>query len=298
MSFFNYELIFIAYFIDFYFCEFNKYKYFVHPIVIIGFIISFLEKYFYKDSIFRGFILSLIVLIVVYFCVYILSLIDNILFQAFLASFCISSKMLYDSVYELINSKNAKEKIALLVSRDTKNMSEEDIYKASIETYAENFSDGIIAPIFYIFLFGIIGGFLYKTINTLDSMQGYRNERYEKFGKFCARLDDIVNYIPARITAILISIFFMSKKALFNFSKFGKKHDSINAGYPISAMALSLNIKLGGPTSYFGKIKDKAYFSQGNSNIIKENVIQALSLKSKLDFLILFYGMIYLILTS
>ena len=110
MSLLNYELIFIAYFIDFYFSEFNKYKYFVHPIVIIGFIISFLEKYFYKDSIFRGFILSLIVLTIVYFCVYILSLIDNILFQAFLASFCISSKMLYDSVYELINSKQCKRK--------------------------------------------------------------------------------------------------------------------------------------------------------------------------------------------
>ena len=298
MNFLNYELIFIAYFIDFYFCEFNKYKYFVHPIVIIGSLISFLEKYFYKDSIFRGCILGLIVLIVVYVCIAILSLIENILFQAFLASFCISSKMLYDSVYELINSKNAKEKIALLVSRDTKDMSEEDIYKAGIETYAENFSDGIIAPIFYIFLFGIVGGFLYKTINTLDSMQGYRTKRYEKFGKFCARLDDIINFIPARITAILISVFFMSKIALINFHKFGKKHDSINAGYPISAMALSLNIKLGGPTSYFGTIKDKAYFSQGNSKIIKQNVIEALSLKLKLDFLILFYGMIYLILKS
>ncbi len=297
-EFFNYELIFIAYFIDFYFCEFNRYKYFIHPIIIIGFLISFLEKHFYKDSIFRGFILSCVVLIVVYFCITIISLIENILFQAFLASFCISSKMLYDSVYELINSKNARDKIAFLVSRDTKDMTQEDIYKAGIETYAENFNDGVIAPIFYIFVFGLVGGFIYKTINTLDSMQGYRNKRYENFGKFCARLDDIVNYIPARITAILIAIFFMSKNALLNFYKFGVKHDSINAGYPISAMALSLNVKLGGPTSYFGKIKNKAYFSKGSSKIKKINVIQSLSLKSKLDFLVLFYGIIYLILRS
>jgi adenosylcobinamide-phosphate synthase len=192
--------------------------------------------------------------------------------------------MLYDSVKDIITNP---QNIKYLVSRDTKDLSTSNINKASIETYAENLSDGVIAPIFYLFIFGIEGAFVYKAINTLDSMVGYRNSKYEKFGKVSAIVDDIVNYIPARVTAILISILMGSKKALLNFYSYGKKHDSPNAGLPISAMALSIGVKLGGDTYYFGELKKKAWFGYGRENIEDRDILKALSFQWRLDTLII-----------
>lgn len=291
------EILLLAYFIDAIFSEFQQIKYLKHPIILIGNYISWFEKIFYKDSVFRGTLLTVSLISIVYFVTYSLSLIDNVLFQALLASFTISSKMLHDSVKNVLDSSNQKEAISMLVSRDTKNMNQSDINKASIETYAENLSDGVIAPMLYLLIFGLWGAFVYKAINTLDSMVGYRNERYENYGKFSAKLDDIVNYIPSRMTALLIALVFKSKYTLQNFYRFGKLHDSPNAGHPISAMALSLNIKLGGPTSYFGKIKDKPYFGEGEENIKNEDVKKALKFRSKFDLFIIFTTLIYFITT-
>lgn len=276
-----FELTLFAYIIDRIFGEFQFLK---HPIVLMGDFIKFFEKYFYKDSITRGTILTISLIIVVFTITCTLDyFIDNIFILAFLSSFGIASKMLYESVKDIIyNPQNIK----YLVSRDTQSLSQSDINKAAIETYSENLSDGVIAPLFYLLLFGIVGLFIYKAINTLDSMVGYRNERYEKFGKVSAILDDIVNYIPSRITAILIAILFFSKKALVEFSKYGKLHESLNAGYPISAMGLSLDIKLGGDTSYFGKIKHKPYFGEGQEDIQVTDVKKALQLQIRLDILV------------
>ncbi len=289
------EVLLLAYFIDAIFSEFQNIKYLKHPIILMGNYISWFEKKFYKDSIFRGFLLTFTLVLITFAISFILNLLDNILFQALLASFTISSKMLYESVKNILDSTNPKEAISMLVSRDTKDMSQSDINKASIETYAENLSDGVIAPMFYLLIFGLVGAFVYKAINTLDSMVGYRNEKYENFGKFSAKLDDIVNYIPSRLTAILIALLFKSKYAFKNFYNFGKLHDSPNAGHPISAMALVLNIKLGGPTSYFGKIKDKPYFGKGEEKIEKEDIKEALEFKSKFDLLIILISFIYLL---
>lgn len=289
------EILLIAYFIDAIFSEFQQVKFLKHPIILIGDYISWFEKKFYKDSIFRGSLLPLSLVSIIFLITYLLSLVDNILFQALLASFTISSKMLFNSVKNVLDSSAPNTSISMLVSRDTKDMNKSDINKACIETYAENLSDGVIAPIFYLLIFGIWGAFVYKAINTLDSMVGYRNERYENFGKFSAKLDDVVNYIPSRITAILIALIFRSKHALKNFYKFGKLHDSPNAGHPISAMALSLKIKLGGPTSYFGKIKDKPYFGKGEETIKDTDVKKALEFKSKFDLLMVFISLIFLL---
>ncbi|WP_428023004.1 adenosylcobinamide-phosphate synthase CbiB [Arcobacter sp.] len=288
--------LFIAYFIDYIFGEFEKIKFFKHPIIFMGDYIKWFEKSFYKDSVLRGFTLTLSLLSIVFIITYFLSFFDNFLIQGFLCSFAISSKMLYDSVKEVIYAQDSKKAISMLVSRDTKDMSNSDINKAAVETYAENLSDGVIAPMFYILLFGVVGAFIYKAINTLDSMVGYRNERYENFGKVSAKLDDIVNYIPSRITAVLIALFFNSYKALKKFNSYGKKHESPNAGHPISAMALSLGIKLGGPTSYFGKIKEKPYFGEGREDITKEDILKALEFKSKFDALLLVMLIIFFLL--
>ena len=285
-----YEVALIAYIIDMIFSEFQKFKYFKHPIIFMGEYISWFEKRFYKDSIFRGFLLTLSLLFVVYIIVFIFALIDNIFIQGLLASFTLSSKMLYDAVKDVISNDNIEDKrykISMLVSRDTSTLSNSAINKASIETYAENLSDGVIAPLFYLLCFGLVGAYLYKAINTLDSMVGYRNDKYEKFGKFSARLDDVANYIPSRITALIIALLFFSKKAFLQFYKYGKKHESFNAGLPISAFALALNVKLGGPTSYFGKIKNKPFFGDGKENIENSDVLKALEFKTRLDVFII-----------
>jgi len=185
----------------------------------------------------------------------------------------------------------------MLVSRDTENMTESDIYKASIETYAENLSDGVVAPLFYLLLFNLPGIIIYKTINTMDSMVGYRNKRYEKFGKVAAKLDDILNYIPSRITAVFIMIASKEKK-VFAFYKDGKKHESPNAGHPITAMALACGIKLGGDTYYFGKLKEKATFGDGKAKIDSYDLNKALNFGKKIDKIILTTLILLYIITN
>ena len=261
----------------------------------MGVYIKWFEKYFYRDDIFRGGILTFTLIFFTYIIVYLLIKllsgwgqpylqVMQMIVLGILGSTAIASHMLYSSVKDII--KNPKH-IKYLVSRDTKELSPSDINKAAIETYAENLSDGVIAPLFYMLLFGLEGAFIYKAINTLDSMIGYRNERYEKFGKVSALLDDVANYIPARITAILISILMGSKKALLQFYSYGKKHDSPNAGHPISAMALAIGVKLGGDTSYFSKIKKKASFGDGKNKIEPIDISKALSFGWRLDTLII-----------
>ena len=285
-----YSIALIAYALDNIFGEFDKLKFIKHPIIFMGEYIEWFKKKYYEDSVARGAILTVSLLLIVYIITSLLASFDNILFQGFLASFTLASKMLYESVQDVISNDNLdikKEKIRMLVSRDTSEMTNSDVNKAGVETYAENLSDGVIAPLFYLLCFGIVGAYLYKAINTLDSMVGYRNEKYENFGKVSAILDDIVNYIPARITAVLIAVLFASKKALLSFNKSGSKHDSPNAGLPIASMAFAIKVKLGGPTSYFGKIKDKPFFGIGKENIENSDVLKTLSLKYRLDIFII-----------
>ena len=281
-----------AYVIDKIWGEFDFIR---HPVVLMGDYIKWYEKRFYQDSIYRGILLTLSLITLVALLIgSLLFLLSSdflglnswiiLLLSSLLASTTIASNMLYSSVKDII--KNPKN-IRYLVSRDTKELTSSDINKAVIETYAENLSDGVIAPLFYLLLFGLEGAFIYKAINTLDSMVGYRNQRYEKFGKFSALIDDVANYIPSRITALLIALLMYSPKALFGFYSYGKKHDSPNAGHPISAMALALGIKLGGDTSYFGKLKSKPYFGEGRERLISADILKALSLQKRLDILII-----------
>lgn len=281
-----FEVALIAYITDRIVGEFSFIR---HPVVIMGDYIKWFEKRFYTDSVSRGALLTLTLIFLTFLITHgITMLIKNPFLLGFLASTCLASKMLFDSVKDIIkHPKNIK----FLVSRDSEKLTDSEINKAAIETYAENLSDGVVAPLFYLCIFGIEGAFIYKAINTLDSMVGYKNERYEKFGKFSAKLDDVVNYIPARITALFIAILMGSRKALNSFSSQAKKHESPNAGYPISAMGLSLGVMLGGDTSYFGKLKNKPCFGYGKSIITTDHIFSALSLQWRLDLLfIIFLG--------
>ena len=275
----NILIAIFAYFIDKRFGEFPI----KHPVILIGEIITFFEDNFYKDTILRGVLLVIFVLFIVSILSIIVTLYLNhlnifltIAISSIIASMFIAHRMLYDSVKAILTAEDKKQAISMLVSRDTKDMSESDIYKAAIETYAENLSDGVIAPIFYLILFGLPGIIIYKAINTMDSMVGYRNKRYENYGKAAAILDDIVNYIPARVTAVLIMLL-SKQKDIFAFYQDGSKHDSPNAGHPITAMALACEIQLGGDTYYFGKLKNKPKFGDGREEINKEDVENALN---------------------
>ena len=269
----------IAYFIDKFFGEFTFIK---HPIIYIGEMITFFEERFYKDSVVRGLFLVIFIVTIIAifsFSIYeylkVLSTSLNILISSIIASIFIAHKMLRDAVQGVLDTDDKHQAISMLVSRDTKDMSDSDIYKASIETYAENLSDGVVAPLFYLLLFNLPGIIIYKAINTMDSMVGYRNKRYEKYGKVAAKLDDVANYIPSRLTAVLIMLI-DGQKDILSFYKEGKKHESPNAGHPITAMALVLGVKLGGDTSYFGKMKKKPYFGKGRKLILASDVRKSL----------------------
>jgi len=276
---------------------FGEFKYIRHPVVIMGSYIKWFEKRFYKDNIYIGAILTISLLSITFFTIYTLNIflesfnyIIYLLTSSLIASTTIASKMLSDSVYDIASNP---QNIKYLVSRDTENLSRSDINKASIESYGENLSDGVVAPLFYLSLFGLEMAFLYKAINTLDSMVGYHTERYEKFGKFSAKLDDVANYIPARLTALFISI--INLKA-HKFYKYASGHQSPNAGYPISAMALAVGVKLGGDTPYFGEMKKKPLFGDGRESIDVQDIYNALYVGKKVDFLmiIILLGVIFL----
>lgn len=281
----HFELALFAYIIDRIFGEFSFIKQYKHPVIFMGDYIKWFEHRFYKNSVYQGFLLTVSLILIVGSMAFLLEyFIENIFILAFIASTGLASKSLYESVKDILYTPL---NIQYLVSRDTQNLSQSDINKAAIETYAENLSDGVIAPLFYLLCFGLVGLFVYKAINTLDSMVGYKNETYEKFGKFSAKLDDVANYIPARITALLIALLFLSKEAFLKFYALGKEHESPNAGLPISAMSLSLGVALGGATSYFGKIKEKPYFGIGRKEITSDDLKRSLTLQSKLDIFII-----------
>lgn len=161
----------------------------------------------------------------------------------------------------------ARTMLARIVSRDTSGITEAEVVRGTIESVAENSSDGVIAPLFYMALGGAPLALAYKAVNTLDSMLGYRTEQYEYFGKAAARLDDVVNFIPARLTALaLIGSAWIGERFDYPFVvnaawkstwRDGAKHASPNAGYPEAALAGALGVQLGGPSRYFGEVIEK-----------------------------------------
>lgn len=175
---------------------------------------------------------------------------------AVIASIFIAQRGLYEHVRDVARADGldaAKQAVSQIVGRDPQKLDEAGVARAAIESCAENFSDGVIAPAFWFLIGGLPGLFVYKAVNTADSMIGYRSERYEKFGKAAARLDDVMNYIPARISGLLIALASGQVKAAIKIMwRDAGKHSSPNAGWPESAMAGAMGLALGGPRSYGG----------------------------------------------
>jgi adenosylcobinamide-phosphate synthase len=177
------------------------------------------------------------------------------------------------SVLEKEGLEAGRKQLSRIVGRDTSQLSEQQIHIAVFETMSENLSDGVIAPLLFYAIGGVPAMMVYKMINTMDSMIGYRSDKYQQFGKFAARLDDVANFIPARITALLMIIVTASYRGLKFIVKYGNKHKSPNSGYPESALAGILDCRFGGPNVYHGKLVDKPFIGE-NDRMIEPGEIQ------------------------
>jgi len=270
---------------------------FPHPVRFIGRFISSFENLLRRlvhsetSEKIAGFILTGVTVVISYLVVWILLKISlsvstllfhivNIFFiYTVLATRCLGDEA--KKIYRyLINGdiNNARKALSYIVGRDTEKLDVQGICRAVIETVSENTSDGIVAPLFYLFLGGVPLAMAYKAINTLDSMVGYKNERYINMGMASARLDDIANFIPARLTSFLIAIAsFITglnpRRSLSIMLRDGRNNPSPNSGYPEASMAGALGVRLGGPSSYGGQIVEKPYIGDPEDTVTPEHII-------------------------
>ena len=261
-----------------------------HPIVWFGKIISFGEHRLNKGRhrLLKGALMS-VGLIVFVFAVtwflryYLLHLPSYVclLFDALIIFYCLAGTTLIREVRQVFlaldrSLDEGRRQVARIVGRDTSELSAQEVRTAALETLAENLSDGVIAPLFWLALLGTPGMLAYKMVNTLDSMIGYKTERYKDFGCWAAHIDDIANYIPARLTALLM-ILAAGRPQLISFVwRNGRNHVSPNSGYPEAALAGILNCRFGGPHYYFGELFDKPYIGENERELTTADMKKAI----------------------
>ena len=271
----------------------------LHPVVGFGKIISKGERFLNKGNNrkLKGGLLAVFLILAVYILAFLLMdwlsgicLYLSLVFASIAIFYCLAGKTLIEEVRQVFiavdrSLEEGRIQVARIVGRDTSDLSAQQIKTAALETLSENLSDGVVAPLFWYLLLGVPGMLAYKMINTLDSMIGYKNERYKQFGYIAAKVDDFANYIPARLTALLM-ILVCGKLSLFSFVKeYGHKHASPNSGYPEAALAGILNCRFGGPNSYFGKIVDKPYIGNNPKMLTFEDMKVAISVNRKVEIL-------------
>lgn len=221
----------------------------------------------------------------------------------FLGSLCLARRSLREHAQAVLaplqagDLESARVMLARIVSRETLQLSETEVVRGTVESVAENSSDGVIAPLFYLAIGGVPLAFAYKAINTLDSMLGYHTERYEYFGKVAARLDDIANFLPARLTVLaLVGAAWLGERLDYPFDaaaawriawRDGHKHTSPNAGYPEAALAGALGVQLGGPSRYFGSLIDKPALGDARRSLIPLHITRSLWLLDRASLLAL-----------
>ncbi|HAJ33482.1 MAG TPA: cobalamin biosynthesis protein CobD [Candidatus Atribacteria bacterium] len=280
-----------------------------HPVRIIGKVIEYLERALRKNNQnqrtekIKGIILTVITVGLSYFTIYFFIYVGGIIspglkfaFSSFFIFTTLSTKNLGEeafSVYRALEEDNlelARERVSRIVGRDTNNLDKEEIVRATVETVAENTVDGIISPLFYAVLGGAPLAMAYKVVNTLDSMVGYKNEKYLQFGWFSAKLDDLVNYIPARISVLLIPVASILVRqrglmALRIIPRDGKKSPSPNAGIPEAGFAGSLGIQLGGANFYQGAKEYRPILGDKLKEISPKDILKAIRLSYAVSIL-------------
>ncbi len=267
-----------------------------HPIRLIGRLISKLEKFIRKrfrnlhaGGVFLALTVIFISAVVPFFILYFyyrLNIIFGILIEGIFCYYLIAPKCLRNEsmkVYSAIKIKDtekARKAVSMIVGRDTQCLDESGIIKAAVETVAENTSDGVTAPIMYMSLGGAVFGFIYKAVNTMDSMIGYKNDKYINLGRFAAKLDDAFNFIPSRLTAavMILSAYILGmngKNAFRIWKRDRRKHASPNSAQTEAVCAGALEIRLAGDAYYFGKLHKKEYIGDDIRPIENEDIRRA-----------------------
>jgi adenosylcobinamide-phosphate synthase len=287
-----------------------------HPVRWLGHLITFWETRLYQPSVLAGLLFWLAVTgtsLAAVLAVLALASGFGLLVQGAVAAYLIYAGLATRSLHlecqkveESLTRGNlaeARKNLAMIVGRETAHLEEAGIRRATLETLAENLSDGVIAPLFYILLAGIPGLVLYKAANTMDSMVGYKNERYERFGKIAARADDVLNFLPARLTAWLMCLVsglanLNKKQAWRILQRDGSKAASPNAGRPEAALAGALGVRLGGPSIYFGRLVDKPYIGDPGLALNSRHYRQALVLLYGVSVLMAAFTFLILLATG
>ena len=267
-----------------------------HPVAIIGNMIGKLDLLLNKPDL-KSLTRKLLGVLFLIICLFITGIIGwatqlmlrfiemNLYIEALVVSIFIAQNSLYRHVRSVANAFRtgdiikARIAVSYIVGRDPTHLDEAGVCRASIESLSENFSDGVIAPIFWYLIAGIPGILIYKTLNTADSMVGHLNDKYTSFGWASARLDDIANFIPARFTALLICLTAMVIPSTRGFRALkvalndANQHRSVNAGWPEAAMAGALDIRLAGPRVYEGVPVDDPWMGSGNPNLSGNDIL-------------------------
>ena len=264
-----------------------------HPIVWFGKIISFGEHRLNKGShrIIKGSVMAVSLIAAIFcttwllrFTIFQLPTYGTVLamiFDVIIIFYCLAGTTLIREVRQVFlaldrSLEEGRTQVARIVGRDTHDLSAQEVRTAALETLAENLSDGVIAPLFWYMLLGVPGMLAYKMVNTLDSMIGYKTERYKDFGCWAAHIDDIANYIPARLTALLM-VLAAGRPQLVRFVwKNGRNHASPNSGYPEAALAGILNCRFGGPHYYFDQLFDKPYIGENDRMLTTNDMKKAI----------------------
>lgn len=202
--------------------------------------------------------------------------------------YCLAGKTLASEVrmvFEAVerSTEAGRQQVSRIVGRDTSRLSPQEIRTAALETLSENLSDGVIAPMFWFLLLGLPGMMAYKMVNTLDSMIGYRSERYRDFGACAARIDDVANFVPARLTACLM-LLASGKWRRWDFvRRYGRAHASPNSGYPESALAAILDCRFGGTHDYFGQPVEKPYIGTNDRLLTSADMERAVRINERAE---------------
>ena len=270
-----------------------------HPIVWFGKMISWGEHRLNHGAhrMAKGAVMAIALIVMVFLVVWGLKrLVPNwvvwLILDTVIVFYCLAGTTLIREVREVFlaldrSLDEGRQQVARIVGRDTSQLTAQEVRTAALETLAENLSDGVIAPLFWFALLGTPGMLAYKMVNTLDSMIGYRTERYKDFGCWAAHIDDVANYIPARLTALLMVIA-SGKWSLMSFVwKNGRRHASPNSGYPEAALAGALNCRFGGPHYYFGELFDKPYIGENERELTTADMHTAVRINRLAELMML-----------
>ena len=277
-----------------------------HPVVLFGKMIAKGERMLNlgKWRVLKGALLAVMLISVVVFATWTMIVVADkvniylgMAMRAILVSYCLAGTTLIREVRQVFYAIDSsldegRQQVARIVGRDTSELTDEEVRKAALETLAENLNDGVIAPLFWFAIGGVPAMMGYKMVNTLDSMIAYHSPRYLKFGKAAARIDDIANYIPARLTALLMLIAARRLNLVSFVMKYGPCHASPNSGWPEAALAGILGCRFGGPHKYFGETFDKPYIGNQDKPLTREDMEKAVRINRTAETL----GVIIIIL--